>query len=245
MLLYTPCGVLTDSVAKMDFLRPPMCLWLLFLLLTLNDSWNVSGVRLQYSRNELLQLKYIMPAGVSDVTARIPDHILKLPNTRSSGEKRRERSRRRKRGKRGGVRLRMRKLRLNRVLLPSIILGNTQSLRNKIDQLQGNVRFLKDFKDCGILTFTESWLTERDRDADLLIDGFGAPIRLDRDAEVTGKSQGGGVCLYVNQRYCHPKSVTVRERICTPDVELLCVSLRPFYLPREFPQLFITRAGYC
>ncbi len=35
-------------------------------------------------------------------------------------------------------------------------------------------------------------------------------------------------------------SVTVREHICTPDVKLLSVSLRPFYLPREFPQLFIT-----
>ena len=55
---------------------------------------------------------------------------------------------------------------------------------------------------------------------------------------VTNKTQGGGVCFYINQGYC--TSVTVRERICTPDVELLSVSLRPFYLPSEFPQLFIT-----
>lgn len=81
-------------------------------------------------------------------------------------------------------------------------------------------------------------LLKRDRDTDLSIDGFGAPFRLDRLAEVTGETQGGGVCLYVNKRYC--TSVTVRERVCTPDVELLAVSLRPFYLPREFPQLFIT-----
>lgn len=32
--------------------------------------------------------------------------------------------------------------------------------------------------------------------------------------------------------------VTVRERICTPDVEHLLVSLCPFYLPREFLQLY-------
>lgn len=32
----------------------------------------------------------------------------------------------------------------------------------------------------------------------------------------------------------------VRERICTPDIELLLVSLRPFHLPREFQQLFFT-----
>ena len=32
----------------------------------------------------------------------------------------------------------------------------------------------------------------------------------------------------------------VREEICTPDIELLTISLRPFYLPREFQQLFFT-----
>lgn len=49
---------------------------------------------------------------------------------------------------------------------------------------------------------------------------------------------GGGVCLYVNKRWC--KSVIVREKFCTADVELLSVSLQPHYLPREFPQLFVT-----
>ncbi len=65
-------------------------------------------------------------------------------------------------------------------------------------------------------------------------------MRLDRDAVITGKSQGGGVCLYVNQRWC--KNVTVRETVCTDDIELLSVSLRPHYLPREFPQIFLTVA---
>lgn len=119
-----------------------------------------------------------------------------------------------------------------------MILGNVQSLRNKVDELQGNVAFLKDFRDCCVLAFTETWLMENDQDTDLSIDGFGAPYRLDRQAEVTRKSQGGGVCLYVNRCYC--TSVTVRERISTPDVELLSVSLRPFYLSREFPQLQYT-----
>ncbi|KAL7398344.1 hypothetical protein ABVT39_008211 [Epinephelus coioides] len=168
----TPVDNAVESVAKMDFLRPSVCFWLLFLLLILNDSWIVSGDRLQYSKDERLQLKYIVPADMSDITTQIPDHILKLLNTRTAGDKRRERSRRRKRGKRGSVRLRMRKLRLNRVPLPSMILGNAHSLRNKMDKLQENVRFLKDFKDSGIMTLTESWLTERDRDADLLIDCF-------------------------------------------------------------------------
>lgn len=46
------------------------------------------------------------------------------------------------------------------------------------------------------------------------------------------------MCLYVNKRYC--TAVTIREKICTPNIELLSVSFRPFYLPWEFPQIFIT-----
>lgn len=33
---------------------------------------------------------------------------------------------------------------------------------------------------------------------------------------------------------------SVREAVCTADIELLSVSVPPFYLPREFPQIFIT-----
>ena len=119
-----------------------------------------------------------------------------------------------------------------------MILGNVQSIRNKLDELQGNARFLKDYKDCCVMAFTETWVTERDQGSDLMITSFGAPHRLDRNSDVTNKTQGGGVCLYIKQRYC--TSVTVRERMCTPEVELLSVSLHLFYLPREFPQLFIT-----
>lgn len=86
------------------------------------------------------------------------------------------------------------------------------------------------------MAFTETWLTKQDQDGDLSIDDFGEPFRLDRDTDATGKTQGGGVCLYVNTCYC--KSVTVRKRICTSDVELLSVC--PFHLPREFPQICIT-----
>ncbi|KAK1874895.1 Contactin-2, partial [Dissostichus eleginoides] len=74
-----------------------------------------------------------------------------------------------------------------------MILGNVQSLRNKVDELQGNVRFQKNFRDCSVLAFTETWLTDCNQDNDLFIDGFGAPFRLDRKAEVTGKTQGGGI----------------------------------------------------
>ena len=65
-----------------------------------------------------------------------------------------------------------------------------------------------------------------------------ASVRLDRDAKCTGKSQGGGVCIYISQRWC--SNITVRESICTADIGLLSISVRPFYRPREFPQIFVT-----
>lgn len=40
------------------------------------------------------------------------------------------------------------------------------------------------------------------------------------------------------KRCCN--TLVVREKICTPDIELLTVSLRRFYLPHEFQQLFYT-----
>ncbi|XP_040911032.1 protein NLRC3-like [Toxotes jaculatrix] len=79
-------------------------------------------------------------------------------------------------------------------------------------------------------------LGNNDSDDTLHVDGFAPPIRLDRDTERTGKLHGGGVCFYVNTCWC--STVVIREELCNADIELLSVSLRPFYLPREFPQLF-------
>ncbi len=157
--------------------------------------------RIRYSREVLLQFNCMSPAFTVDLVPQLsalPDFILRQPH----GKQQKMREERRKRGKRGGVKLRLRKQRLTRISLPSVILGNVRSLRNKMDELQGYVRFQKDFKNCGVLAFTETWLNEQDLDTDLHIDGFGTPFRLDRKAEVTGKKQGGGVCLYVTWNGC-------------------------------------------
>ena len=52
------------------------------------------------------------------------------------------------------------------------------------------------------------------------------------------KDEMRGCFFYVNKRWC--KTVIVREQLCTPDIELLSVPLRPLYLLREFPQLRVT-----
>ena len=90
------------------------------------------------------------------------------------------------------------------------------------------------------MCFTEKWLGENIPGNYLNIDGFGEPFRLDRDRNVTGKSTGGGVCIYVNEQWCAHSKVKVRQQVCTPDAEVLSVSLRPRNLPREYGQVLIT-----
>ena len=98
-----------------------------------------------------------------------------------------------------------------------------------------SVKFVREYRDANLLCFTESWLTEEDGDPDF--PGFSV-ARLDRSAAATGKSRGGGVCIFVNNKWC--SAVTVKEQFCSESIELLTVALRPFYLPREFNQLFVT-----
>ena len=88
------------------------------------------------------------------------------------------------------------------------------------------------------MAFTDTWFDKNVGDSGTFIKGFGCPTRLDRDKQTTGKEKGGGVCYYVNELWC--KTVSVCEQLCTTDIELLSLSLRPLYLPSEFPQLFVT-----
>lgn len=62
-------------------------------------------------------------------------------------------------------------------------------------------------------------------------------IRADRTSQ-SGKVRGGGVCVYINNRWC--ENVKVHNRVCTPEVEMLTLSLRPFYLPWQFPAVVVT-----
>lgn len=59
-------------------------------------------------------------------------------------------------------------------------------------------------------------------------------VRLDRDKDVAGKRHG--VCVYIKESWCN--NVTVRDKICSSEIKMLVLSPCPFYLPREFPQLY-------
>ncbi len=68
------------------------------------------------------------------------------------------RRRRKHRGRRAGIRNRLRKRALSPPL-PSILLANVQSLENKMDDLRARISFQRDIRDCNIFCLTETWLT--------------------------------------------------------------------------------------
>ena len=139
-----------------------------------------------------------------------------------------------KRGKRGGVRLRTRK-RKYKLPLPTIVVGNAQSLGNKCDELIACCKFQNEYREANLICFSETWLSPDQADPDL--PGFNV-YRLDRCSTTTGKKRGGGVCIFINNQWC--TNITLKEAFCEPDIELLSLALRPYYLPREFPSIFVT-----
>ncbi|XP_034153092.1 uncharacterized protein LOC109615369 isoform X2 [Esox lucius] len=162
----------------------------LFFLLTLACHFLrgllVYGEPIQYSREFLLFLHRTSVCTV-DSSAVIPTEILRLPDPYAGNWNQAHWTRptARKRGRCGGVRQRLRRQGHMRIPLPTVILANVQSLRNKVDEHQANVKFLMEYSSACLLAFTETWLKEYDLKSDLDIDGFGVPYRLDRDSAVT------------------------------------------------------------
>ena len=185
---------------------------------------------LQYSRDDLLLLRNM------DYSAPNLEKWGELRRHRPNHDRRRDTSIR-KRGRRGGVRQRLKRLTGTSKCppLPSIVLANVRSLRNKLDELHANITCQWAYSQANLICLTETWLDNNIADSELSMDGFGTPLRLDRNTVSSLKSHGGGLCVYVNQEWS--RTAVVKDSCCTPDLELLAVSFRPKYLPREFSQL--------
>jgi len=111
-------------------------------------------------------------------------------------------------------------------------MGNVRSLGNKTDKLKALVKTQREYCDCSIFCFSETWLHSHIPDYCLEVPGYSLVWR-DRDLSKSRKKKGGGIALYVSERWGNPGHVNVKERLCTPDIEL-AVSMCPYYLPREF-----------
>ncbi|KAL0147446.1 hypothetical protein M9458_057255, partial [Cirrhinus mrigala] len=116
-------------------------------------------------------------------------------------------------------------------VLPSIHLANLHSLPNKTDELLLFTRTNKDFSNSVALCFMETWLNDAIPDGMLHLPGYQL-FRADHDAESMGKSRGGRMCFYINERWC--TDVTVLKKMCCSDLEALFINCKPFYSPREF-----------
>ena len=105
---------------------------------------------------------------------------------------------RRKPGRRGGIRRRLRQRKF-RPALPSMILANLRSIQNRIEEIRRYARYSFEFREAALLCFTETWLHAAVSDSLYNIEGFSL-IRTDRN-ENSGKTWGGGVCTYINENF--------------------------------------------
>ncbi len=148
------------------------------------------------------------------------------------------RRRRKHRGRRTGIRNRLRK-RAHSPPLPSILLANVQSLENKMDDLRARISFQRDIRDCNIFCLTKTWLTPTVPDTAVTPSDNFSVLRMDRTAEA-GKNKGGGVCFFINKKWCDSRNISILSRSCSPHLEHLSIICRPFYLPREFSSIVVT-----
>ncbi len=64
------------------------------------------------------------------------------------------------------------------------------------------------YRECSIMHFTESWPDNNIPDSCVDLNGF-TTIHADRDARVSSRKNGGGLIMYVNNRWCNPGHITV------------------------------------
>lgn len=181
-----------------------------------------------YTRDQLISLRQDVPEH-SAVLSDIPAELRRGKTKRGCRGGAKVREKRVRKGKQSGELQRRR----YKPYLPSVVMGNVRSLDNKMDELTARVRNNREFRECSLMCFTETWMHERIPDSAVDVAGFSS-VRADRTRRESGKSKGGGLAVFVNERWCHPNHIVVKERVCSPDIELLAVGLRPYYLPREF-----------
>jgi len=113
--------------------------------------------------------------------------------------------------------------------LPGIFLSNVHSISNKLDKLQLLVSRNRDFSSSFVLCFTETWLCGSIPDLALQLGGFQL-LRADCDAELSGKSKGGGICFYTNIGWCNDVTVILQHDLSS--------TADPFIPPESSPHSY-------
>ena len=160
----------------------------------------------QYDRDVLLHIRDTMSQCDMQPNYCFNDIVLPGPNWVTDQPPNASGQRVRKRGRRGGALLRLRRRNL-RPPLPSMFLSNIRSLRNKTDEFLCNLQTKRYYKDCSIVCFTEAWL-----DATIPDSAVQTPCR--------------GVCILVNDRWA--TDVKVLSKTCSFDMDTLTIVCRRF-----------------
>ena len=139
-----------------------LCYFLVFLLFIFSFLSSTALALTTYDRNTLLDIGSQQTHAITDLISVFllsglsswPAEILRRAssnnnNNNSDGPSRSGRRRKKHRGRRGGVKNRLR-AQAHRPPLPSILLANVQSLQNKLDDLRARVQFQRDIRDCNI-----------------------------------------------------------------------------------------------
>lgn len=106
-----------------------------------------------------------------------------------------------------------------KVLLPTMILSNAQSIKKKADELRANTRYLHEYREAYVLAFSETWLNETVPDSEVCPEGL-TITRMDRCSKATGKEQGGGVCVMINDRWSLSLILDSYQYLCVPIIFL-------------------------
>lgn len=108
---------------------------------------------------------------------------------------------------------------------PSVLFANVRFLETKMDDLNLELAMNKEVRDCCAIILTGTWLKSSIPDNAISMMGF-STFQLDRSCALSGKSCGGDVCIYINERWCTNAKVVSSQG--SPDVKCLTVKCRPF-----------------
>lgn len=113
--------------------------------------------------------------------------------------------------------------------LPSVFLANVRSITNKMDEIKLQLACDQLCGNCAVLIFTETWHGVNDPVCPFEL-AERTLFRADRTME-SGKKKGGGLCVYIHQKWC--SDVDLIETYCSAELEYMLLKYRPFYLPQE------------
>lgn len=125
----------------------------------------------------------------------------------------------------------------HRLALPSIFLTNARSVIHKTEELELQMVGKKHVQDCCVTIITETWLHLLIPDAAVQLSSH-SMHRFNRTSS-SSKTRGGGLCVHVHQDWCTNSRVIYTH--CSPELELITVMCRPFYLSTFHSRLMLAQ----